>query len=241
MTEMLEIEDLVIRYGGIEAVRGVSLTVSAGELVALLGANGAGKSSLLGAMVGLVPVASGSIRFEGLEICGMKTERIVRHGITLTPEGRRIFPQLSVSDNLRIGSATIRDAKQERAALERGLELFPILRERMRQSAGTLSGGEQQMLAIARSLMAQPRLLLLDEPSLGLAPVMVDRIFELIARLRDAGTTVLLVEQNASRALEIADRAYIMASGVVEVEGDAAELLASPEVERVYLGGAVGA
>jgi branched-chain amino acid transport system ATP-binding protein len=241
MTPLLEIDDLVVRYGGVEAVRGVSLAVEQGELVALLGANGAGKSSLLGAVVGLVPVAAGSIRLEGAELRGLKTERVVRRGVTLTPEGRRVFPQLSVADNLRIGAATIRDAAEERATLERALALFPVLKERMRQAAGTLSGGEQQMLAIARSLMAQPKLLLLDEPSLGLAPVMVDRIFELIVRLRESGTTLLLVEQNASRALEIADRAYIMATGVIQMEGTAEELLASPEVERVYLGGEVGA
>jgi branched-chain amino acid transport system ATP-binding protein len=241
MSHLLEIDDVVIRYGGIEAVKGVSLAVAEGELVALLGANGAGKSSLLGAVVGLVPVDAGSIRFDGAELRGLKTERIVKNGVTLTPEGRRVFPQLSVADNLRIGAATIRDAKEERATLERALELFPVLRERLRQSAGTLSGGEQQMLAIARSLMAQPKLLLLDEPSLGLAPVMVDRIFELVVRLREGGTTILLVEQNASRALQIADRAYIMASGAIELQGPAAELLASPEVERVYLGGEVEA
>jgi branched-chain amino acid transport system ATP-binding protein len=233
---MLSVDDLVVRYGPIVAVQNVSLSVQQGEIVALLGANGAGKSSLLKAVVGLVPAAGGQVRLKGEPIGKLTPEAIVRRGISLTPEGRRVFPRLTVADNLRLGGAVTRDRASYDAVYEHVLGLFPILRERLGQNAGTLSGGQQQMLAIGRSLMARTALLLLDEPSLGLAPIIVDQIFELLQRLRDEGTTILLVEQNVHRALEIADRAYVLASGRVESEGAASALRASAEIERAYLG-----
>jgi branched-chain amino acid transport system ATP-binding protein len=234
--DILSVDDLVVRYGPIVAVQNVSLRVRQGEIVALLGANGAGKSSLLNAVVGLVPVGGGRVTFKGEPIHTLSPEAIVRRGISLTPEGRRVFPRLSVADNLRLGGAVTRDRADYDAAYAHVLGLFPILGERLGQSGGTLSGGQQQMLAIGRSLMARPALLLLDEPSLGLAPLVVDQIFELLGRLRAEGTTILLVEQNVHRALEIADRAYVLASGRVESQGDAATLRASAEIERAYLG-----
>jgi branched-chain amino acid transport system ATP-binding protein len=230
--DILTVDDLVVRYGPIVAVQNVSLNVRQGEIVALLGANGAGKSSLLKAVVGLVPIAGGRVTFKGEPINKLTPEAIVRRGISLTPEGRRVFPRLTVADNLRLGGAVTRDV----AAHEHVLNLFPILRERIRQNGGTLSGGQQQMLAIGRSLMARPALLLLDEPSLGLAPIIVDQILELLQRLRAEGTTILLVEQNVHRALEIADRAYVLASGRIESQGEASVLRASAEIERAYLG-----
>jgi branched-chain amino acid transport system ATP-binding protein len=233
---LLQVESLVVRYGPIVAVREVSLRVEQGEIVALLGANGAGKSSFLNAVAGLVPVASGTVSFRGEQIARLPPEQIVKRGLALTPEGRRVFPRLSVADNLRLGAVPQRDRASAEAARARVLELFPILGERAGQAGGTLSGGQQQMLAIGRSLMASPTLLLLDEPSLGLAPILVDQIFELLVRLREEGTTILLVEQNVHRALEISDRAYVLANGAVEREGPAAELRASAEIERAYLG-----
>jgi len=234
---LFAVEDLVVRYGPVVAVQGVSLSVQQGEIVALLGANGAGKSSLLNAVAGLVPVASGRVLFRGEEIQRLPPEKIVRRGIALTPEGRRVFARLSVENNLRLGGATRwRDRPALAHAWQRVLELFPVLGERRRQTGGTLSGGQQQMLAIGRSLMGQPQLLLLDEPSLGLAPILVEQIFGLIGRLREEGTTILLVEQNVHRALELADRAYVLANGRVESEGRAGDLLRSAEIERAYLG-----
>jgi branched-chain amino acid transport system ATP-binding protein len=234
--DILTVDDLVDRYGPIVAVQNVSLNVRQGEIVALLGANGAGKSSLLNAVVGLVPIAGGLVKFKGEPINRLTPEAIVRRGISLTPEGRRVFPRLSVADNLRLGGAVTRDRADYDAAHEHVLNLFPILGERIRQNGGTLSGGQQQMLAIGRSLMARPALLLLDEPSLGLAPIVVDQIFELLERLRGEGTTILLVEQNVHRALEISDRAYVLKSGRVESQGESAALRASAEIERAYLG-----
>jgi branched-chain amino acid transport system ATP-binding protein len=234
--DLLAVEGLLVRYGPIVAVREVSLRVGQGEIVALLGANGAGKSSFLNAVAGLVPSAGGRVRFRGEEIQRLAPERIVKRGLSLTPEGRRVFPRLTVADNLRVGAVPQSDRASVTAARERVFELFPILSERSGQVAGTLSGGQQQMLAIGRSLMAGPELLLLDEPSLGLAPILVDQIFELLARLREQGTTILLVEQNVHRALELADRAYVLAGGEIEREGPAAELRASAEIERAYLG-----
>jgi branched-chain amino acid transport system ATP-binding protein len=234
--ELLRVDDLVVRYGPVVAVREVSLQVEQGEIVALLGANGAGKSSTLNAITGLVPPASGRIAFRGEELQRLAPEQIVKRGLSLTPEGRRVFPRLSVADNLRLGAVPQRDRTSTEAARKRVFDLFPVLRERVSQSAGTLSGGQQQMLAIGRSLMAGPALLLLDEPSLGLAPILVEQIFELIGRLRDEGTTILLVEQNVHRALQISDRAYVLVSGQIEHEGQAAALRASAEIERAYLG-----
>jgi branched-chain amino acid transport system ATP-binding protein len=233
---LLEIDDLSVRYGALVALRDVGLRVEAGEIVTVIGANGAGKSSLLGAVAGLVPPARGRIAFDGREVTGLPAERIVRLGIALSPEGRRVFPRLTVADNLRLGAASRRDRDGIAADRERVLELFPLLRERLWQSAGTLSGGQQQMLAIARALMSRPRLLLLDEPSLGLAPLIVEQIFELISLLREQGTTILLVEQNVHRALDLADRAYVLSTGRVEISGTAAEVRASSDVERAYLG-----
>ncbi len=233
---ILEVQGLEVRYGAVEAVRGIDMTVERGEIVALLGANGAGKSSALNAIVGLAP-AQGGILFEGASVSGIATELLVRRGLTLTPEGRRIFGSLTVAENLTLGAVPLGGNAPERAAnLERMLTLFPILGERRGQIAGTLSGGQQQMLAIARSLMMSPRLLLLDEPSLGLAPRIVDTIFEQIARMRDDGITVLLVEQNVAMALEVADRAYLMASGQIVAKGSSEDLASSHLVEQAYLG-----
>jgi branched-chain amino acid transport system ATP-binding protein len=236
MTGMLSIADLDVRYGAIQAVRGVSLTVAEGEIVAVLGANGAGKTTTLKAAVGLVPTTRGEIRFAGKPITGRDTEDIVIAGMTLVPEGRRVFPSLTVTENLRLGAATRRNSAEIAQSRNEVLSLFPILAERAHQAAGTLSGGQQQQLAIARALMSAPKLLLLDEPSLGLAPQVVDDIFDLILRLKARGLTILLVEQDAIAALDIADRAYVMANGRVVMSGDAATLRASDEVAHAYLG-----
>lgn len=235
---LLEIEQLTVRYGAIQAVQAASLSVAQGEIVTLLGANGAGKSSLLNASMGLVPISGGEVRLDGKLISTERTEAIVRRGMTLTPEGRRVFPGLTVQENLDIGAAPSRDLRQKsKARREEMYALFPRLRERFQQVAGTLSGGEQQMLAIARSLMSEPRLLLLDEPSLGLAPNIVDQIFDIIASLRQRAVTILLVEQNAELALDVADRGYVLAGGRVVLSGRPAELR-SAGLERVYLGAA---
>jgi branched-chain amino acid transport system ATP-binding protein len=233
---VLRIEGLRVDYGPIKAVRGVELHVEQGEIVALLGANGAGKSSLLNAVAGLVPASAGRVELEGRELAGRPAERVVRSGIALVPEGRRVFPRLSVRDNLRLGGASQRDSARRARTRETMLELFPVLRQRLRQEAGTLSGGEQQMLAVARALMSSPRLLLLDEPSLGLAPIVVQEIFRLLENLRGTGTTILLVEQNVHLALGIADRGYLMATGQIEGEGTAHELRESGGIEQAYLG-----
>jgi branched-chain amino acid transport system ATP-binding protein len=233
---LLEVEGLAVSYGPIRAVRGVSLTVEQGEIVTLLGANGAGKSTSLQAIVGLLPIQQGQIRFDGSAIGGEAAERIVRRGLTLTPEGRRIFAPLTVEENLRIGAASEPDRAEIQRRWNQMMELFPILAQRKRQLAGTLSGGEQQQLAIARSLMSGPRLLLLDEPSLGLAPQVVELIFDLIGRLRALGITILLVEQNVHQALDIADRGYVISGGQTVLSGTAAELRNSPDVQKAYMG-----
>ncbi len=238
---LLAVEGLTVRYGPLVALRDVSLRVEAGAIVTVLGANGAGKSSLLGAIAGLVPSAGGRITLDGRDVTGLPAERVVRLGVALVPEGRRVFARLTVSDNLRLGAASRRDPAGVAADRERVLELFPLLRERLWQAAGTLSGGQQQMLAIGRALMSRPRLLLLDEPSLGRAPIVVEQIFGLIGRLRDEGVTILLVEQNAHRALALADEASVLAGGRVDVSGSAAEVRASSDVERAYLGAGAGA
>ena len=233
---LLAIEGLAVRYGAIEAVRDASLEVRDGEIVALLGANGAGKSSILNAVMGLVPVAQGRVMLEGENVAGQAPERIVRRGMTLCPEGRHVFSNLTVTENLTIGAASRRDKAETSATRADMLTLFPILAERRDQLAGTLSGGEQQMLAIARAMMSSPKIVLLDEPSLGLAPQIVDTIFELIVRLRDRGATILLVEQNVELALEIADRGCVLATGDVVLSGAASELRSSGAVERAYMG-----
>jgi branched-chain amino acid transport system ATP-binding protein len=238
---LLEVTDLVARYGAVEALRGVSLAVRPGELVTLLGANGAGKSTLLKAVVGLLAAARGRVLFEGEEITGRAPDDILRAGIALVPERRRVFGGLPVRDNLLLGAYALPRGRGFTRKVEQGLDevhqLFPVLRERRAQLAGTLSGGEQQMLAIGRALMSRPRLLLCDEPSLGLAPLVVQEIMRLLRALRDRGTTVLLVEQNARVALRAADRGYVLETGAVAVEGSARALLENDELRAAYLGG----
>jgi len=233
---MLEVDGLVVSYGGIEALHGVTLRVEAGEIVGLLGPNGAGKSSTLAGIMGLVKPAAGSVRFEGAEIVGRGTENIVRGGLSLVPERRRLFGHLSVRENLLLGGASRKDKVAVRKDQERVMGLFPVLRERLDQEAGLLSGGEAQQLAIARALMSGPRLLLLDEPSLGLAPLLVDRVFELVRTLRDEGLTIFIVEQNAYQVLEFADRAYLLRNGAVVDEGTGAELLEREDLCAQYMG-----
>jgi branched-chain amino acid transport system ATP-binding protein len=233
---MLEASGIHVSYGPIKAVRDVSIAVGEGEIVALLGPNGAGKSSLIGSIVGMVAKAKGSVRFAGEDIGALSVEAIVRRGITLTPEGRRVFADLTVGENLRLGAASRRDKQGVADDIEKYLAMFPILRARFNALARMLSGGEQQMLAIARSLMSRPKLLMLDEPSLGLAPRIVDQIFELLAQLRADGLTMLVVEQNVHEALAFADRAYVVASGKLVFAGTAAELQASGDVMEMYLG-----
>ena len=231
---MLEVTDVVTRYGAVEALRGVSLSVRAGELVCLLGANGAGKSTLLKSIVGLLPPARGRVVFEGVDVTGRSPDVILRAGIALVPERRRVFGALSVRDNLLLGGYAQPRAD---AGLEEIQQLFPVLRARASQLAGTLSGGEQQMLAIGRALMGRPRLLLCDEPSLGLAPLVTQEIMQLLAALPARGTTVLLVEQNAGMALRIAQRGYVLETGMITLEGPAADLLGNAELKAAYLGG----
>jgi branched-chain amino acid transport system ATP-binding protein len=237
---MLKISGLVTRYGQIEALRGVDLEVGVGEVVTLIGANGAGKSTLLMTVCGDPRAAAGRIEFEGRDITRMETHNIVRLGISQVPEGRRVFPRMTVFENLQLG-ATITDPAHFQDDLERVLNLFPILRARREQRGGTLSGGEQQMLAIGRALMSRPRLLLLDEPSLGLAPLIVKQIFEIISTIRDTGTTIFLVEQNAHHALRLANRGYVMANGRIILSGTGQALLANEQVRAAYLEGGAGA
>jgi branched-chain amino acid transport system ATP-binding protein len=233
---MLELKDLHVRYGNIRALHGVWLTVGHGELVALIGSNGAGKTTTLRAVSGLLRPAQGAILLEGTDISRAPTDRIVALGISHCPEGRRVFGSLTVAENLRLGSVVRSDRRAVADDLESVFALFPLLKERLGQVAGTLSGGEQQMLAIGRALMSRPRLLLLDEPSLGLAPLMVERIFETIAQLKAQGRTILLVEQNVHHALDVADRAYVMETGRITLDGSAAVLRHDPKVEQSYLG-----
>ena len=234
---LLSIEDLHAAYGRVAALRGLDLTVAPGELVCLIGANGAGKTSTLRAISGLLPAARGRIVFDGRPIHGAEPAAILAAGIAHCPEGRRVFPHLTVRENLEMGAYVRRDRRGVEEDLERAASHFPILAERRRQLAGTLSGGEQQMLAIARALMARPRLILFDEPSLGLAPTLVETTFEIIADIRRRGTTVLMVEQNAYLALRMADRGYVMETGRIVLEGPARELLDNDHVRRAYLGG----
>ena len=233
---MLELTDVHVRYGNIRSLQGVSLRVAQGELVALIGSNGAGKTTTLRTISGLLRASPGSITFEGAEIGRASTDRIVALGISQCPEGRRIFGRLTVRENLVLGAVAQSDRAAVAAEMEAVFVLFPLLKERLGQAGGTLSGGEQQMLAIGRALMSRPRLLLLDEPSLGLAPLMVERIFETIAELKRQGRTILLVEQNVHHALDVADRAYVMETGRITLEGPAAVLRRNPQVEQSYLG-----
>jgi branched-chain amino acid transport system ATP-binding protein len=234
---VLTLEDVRVYYGAIQAVKGISLEVKDRELVALIGANGAGKTTTLRTISGLFRPRAGSIRYNDMDITKLAPHKIVAAGISQAPEGRQIFSGLTVRENLLLGAVRRQDKTEIDSDLERVFDLFPVLKERLNQSGGTLSGGEQQMLAIARALMARPRLLLLDEPSLGLAPLMVRRIFEVVARLKSEGVTILLVEQNARKALEVADRAYVLETGLITVSGPANELVKNPEVERAYFGG----
>jgi branched-chain amino acid transport system ATP-binding protein len=232
---MLAVRDLRAGYGNVDVLHGISFDVGAGECVALIGANGAGKSTTLKCVCGLVAIRGGTIEFEGERIDGMPGHRIVRRGITMCPEGRQVFPDMSVQENLEMGAHARRDAEQK-DDVGKMMDLFPVLRSRARQSAGTLSGGEQEMLAIARALMARPRLCLFDEPSLGLAPRIVAEVGETLARIKATGMPILLVEQNASMALRLADRAYVFEAGEIVLEGTGAELQAHPEVSKAYLG-----
>jgi branched-chain amino acid transport system ATP-binding protein len=233
---VLELKDLEVLYGNIRALKGVSLTVREAELVTLIGSNGAGKSTTLKTISGLLRPRSGSVTYNSRRIDHLAPDRIVALGLAHCPEGRHILGRLTVEENLRMGAVQRRDAAGIRRDRETVYNLFPVLRERSRQPGGTLSGGEQQMLAIGRALMSRPKLLLLDEPSLGLAPILVEAIFETIAQLRREGSTILLVEQNARLALEVADRAYVLETGRVILEGTAAELKQNPQVEHTYLG-----
>ncbi|ALK93090.1 MULTISPECIES: ABC transporter ATP-binding protein [unclassified Limnohabitans] len=235
MSEILNVSQLRAGYGAVEVLRGVDLTVNAGETVALLGSNGAGKTTLNGVLSGLVKARSGHVNFEGQDITGWHARKVVQAGLIHVPEGRKVFPNLSVLENLSLGAFT-RGRERRDANLEKIFGIFPRLRERVKQLAGTLSGGEQQMLAIGRGLMAEPQLLILDEPSLGLSPLLVEEMFTLIGQLKANGLAVLLVEQNVGQSLEIADRAYVMENGAIRFSGKPAELLASDTLRQAYLG-----
>ena len=231
---LLEVRDINVRYGGIEAVRGISIAVNQGELVTLIGGNGAGKSTTLRSISGIKSISDGEIYFNGQRIDGRPSHEIVGLGLVQVPEGRRIFPRMSVRENLTMGAFT-RSGSMD-ADFDRVFELFPRLKEREKQAGGTLSGGEQQMLAVGRALMAHPKLLMLDEPSMGLAPLFVERIFELVVEIHKQGTTILLVEQNAQLALQTADRGYVLETGEIVLEDDAKVLLTNDQVRKAYLG-----
>ena len=233
---MLRVEDLHVYYGSIHAIKGISFEVNEGEIVTLIGANGAGKSTTLNTVTGLLRPKHGIIEFEGQSIVNIPAHKMVSRGMALCPEGRRVFLQMSVQENLEMGGYS-RPASEIEASIADVYERFPRLKERFRQTAGTLSGGEQQMLAMGRALMSKPRLLMLDEPSMGLAPILVEQIFDIIKELHKAGTTILLVEQNAQMALSVADRAYVLETGSISMSGNAQELLADDRVQRAYLGG----
>jgi branched-chain amino acid transport system ATP-binding protein len=233
---LLEVSGVRTFYGNIEALKGVSLTVEEGEVVTLIGSNGAGKSTTLRSISGLTPPREGSIKFEGTEIGEVPPQEIVERGISLSPEGRHVFPRMSVRENLDLGAYLRKDREGIENDRERVYALFPRLKERERQKGGTMSGGEQQMLAIGRALMANPRLLLLDEPSMGIAPILVERIYETIAEINRQGTTILLVEQNANYALDVSKRAYVLETGKVALEDESAALRTNPDVQKAYLG-----
>ena len=237
MEKMLEIKDINVYYGAIHAIKGISLTVNKGEIVTLIGANGAGKSTTLRTISGLLKPKTGSIEFLGKNIAAMPAHQIVKEGISQVPEGRRIFAEMTVVENLELGAFTRTDKEAIEEDMQMVFRRFPRLEERREQLAGTLSGGEQQMLAMGRALMSRPKLLLLDEPSMGLAPLLIKEIFSIIEDINKAGTTVLLVEQNANMALSIANRAYVLETGRITLSGDAKELAASEEIRKAYLGG----
>ena len=235
-TPLLKVTDLRVAYGGIQAVKGVTFEVHEGELVSLIGANGAGKTTTLKAVTGTQPAASGSIEYLGRDIRGQGPWSLVAQGLVMVPEGRGVFSRMTIVENLQMGAFVRKDQKTVGADIETVFGIFPRLKERRNQLAGTMSGGEQQMLAMGRALMAKPKVLLLDEPSMGLSPIMVDKIFEVVADIHAKGTTILLVEQNASRALQLAQRGYVMDSGEVTMSGEAKALLADPKVRAAYLG-----
>ncbi len=237
---MLKIENLSVHYGGIQALRNVSLEVPEGKIVTLIGSNGAGKSTTLRSIVHQVALSEGRIEYLGEDISSLSTREIVSRGITLVPEGRRVFPDMTVMDNLRIGAYMRKDSQEIRKDIDYACSLFPILKERRNQLAGTLSGGEQQMLAVGRALMSQPKLLMMDEPSLGLAPLIVKDIFSIIQRVNAEGITVLLIEQNANVALKIADYGYVLETGSIGLEGRGSDLLRDEQVKELYLGKSVG-
>lgn len=234
---MLKVNDLTVHYGVIQAVRGISLEVNEGEIVTLIGANGAGKTTALRTISGLIKPSFGTIEFEGKSIQKISPQKIVTHGISQVPEGRHVFPRLTVQENLEMGAFLRKDNEEIKKSFSEIYKRFPILKERKHQDASTLSGGEQQMLAMGRALMSKPRLLLLDEPSMGLAPIFIKEIFNIIQEIQQQGTTVLLIEQNAKMALSIADRGYVIETGKIVLQGTGAELLASEEVKKAYLGG----
>ena len=234
---LLEVKDLQVYYGVIQALKGISFEVNEGEIVTLIGANGAGKTTTMQSIIGLIPSRHGSVTFDGQDITKMPCHKIVHHGLTQVPEGRRIFQELTVYENLLMGGFSQKDQSLLKQDIEKIYERFPRLAERKNQIAGTLSGGEQQMLAIGRAMMSRPKLLLLDEPSMGLSPLLVDQVFEIIKQLRDDGTTILLVEQNAGKSLAITDRAYVLELGEIVLSGTGAELAASDDVKKAYLGG----
>ncbi len=234
---LLELTDVKVAYGGIKALKGISLRVFPGEIVAMIGANGAGKTTTLRSIMGLIPLAGGTVKLAGRSLAEHSTEQRVEDGISLAPEGRAIFPNLSVRENLELGAYLHRNAVTMKETIEDVTRLFPRLGERMKQEGGTLSGGEQQMLAIGRALMARPRLLLLDEPSLGIAPKLVQQIFHAVAEIARSGVTILLVEQNTRIALATSHRAYVLRTGEIALEGDAKELASNPEIQAAYLGG----
>lgn len=233
---LLELKNLEVSYGGIQAVKGISMHVAEGELVTLIGANGAGKTTTLKAITGLLNPASGSIHYQGKNTVGKPVYEIARNGMVLVPEGRGVFPGLTIEENLVMGSYTRKDRGAVAGDIEQMFALFPRLKERAKQTAGTLSGGEQQMLAISRALMSKPKLLLLDEPSMGLAPLMVQKIFEVVRDVAKTGVTILLIEQNAKLALQISQRGYVMDGGLITLEGESRALLANPKVREAYLG-----
>ena len=234
---MLEVKDLCVSYGAIKALKGISFTVEEGEIISLIGSNGAGKTTTLHSLSNIIKKASGRVSFMGTDITSLAADKIVEMGLIQVPEGRRVFANMSVKENLEMGAFLRRDKDGIKEDMAHVFELFPRLKERIRQESGTLSGGEQQMLAIGRSLMSRPKLLLLDEPSMGLAPILVDEIFSIIQKINETGTTILLVEQNAYKALSIANRAYILETGTITMDGDAKVLIPDDAVKSAYLGG----
>lgn len=234
---ILEVKDLVVNYGAIRALKGISFNVESGEIISLIGSNGAGKTTTLHSISNLIKKNSGKVIFDGVDVTDLPPDQIVKRGLIHIPEGRRIFANLSVKDNLEMGAFTRNDRSKIKEDMEHVFDLFPRMKERLKQLAGTLSGGEQQMLAMGRGLMADPKLLLLDEPSMGLAPILVDEIFEIIKKINDEGTTILLVEQNAFKAMSIADRVYILETGSVQSSGLSQDMINDPAVKKAYLGG----